>query len=97
MELATKYIDELIDLRREAREQKNWKLSDEIRDVLDTKNVFVFDTSEGQVIYHRPRYTRKELVKKLKMEMNAIKRFDSWLFSQIQSSERNLIPNCQTY
>lgn len=89
MVLTTKYIDELINLRKQAREEKNWKLSDEIRDILDTKNAFVFDTTDGQVIYHRPRITRKEMVKILKEEMKALKRFDSWLFSQTQSSQSN--------
>jgi cysteinyl-tRNA synthetase len=52
MKIKDKYIDELVDMRENARYNKNWKLADKIRDLLDTKHVFVFDTKEGQVIYH---------------------------------------------
>ena len=60
MKFEDKYIDELVDLRNEAREQKNWKLSDEIRDYLDTKHTFIFDTNEGQVVYHGQEKTRQD-------------------------------------
>ena len=48
MEFENKYVDELIELRKEARENKDWKLSDEIRKYLDEKLVFVFDTKDKE-------------------------------------------------
>jgi len=81
MTIEDKYIDELVDLRREAREQKNWKLSDKIRDYLDTKHSFVFDTKDGQVVYHRTNGTRTDLINQLKEDARADKTFDAWLYS----------------
>ena len=46
MDLKSKYIDKLITLREEARNERNWSLSDEIRDYLDTKSVIVSSTGE---------------------------------------------------
>ena len=81
MNIEDKYIDELVDLRREARAQKNWKLSDKIRAYLDTKHSFIFDTNEGQVIYHRPNGTRTDLINQLNKDARAEKIFNSWLYS----------------
>lgn len=78
-------IDELIDIRRQAREEKDWKLSDEIRDYLDTKFVFIFDHKEGQEVYHRTRGTREDIVKEIQKDKKLEKDFNSWLYS-IQSS-----------
>ena len=50
--IENKNIDELIELRKEARLSNNWKLSDEIRNYLDTKLIFIFDTKFGQEIYY---------------------------------------------
>ena len=74
-------IDELIDLRQEARTEKNWKLSDEIRTYLDSQHSFIFDTTDGQVIYHRSKGTRMELIAELKVEARSEKMFNSWLYS----------------
>ena len=90
MKFEDKYIDELVDLRNEAREQKNWKLSDEIRDYLDTKHTFIFDTNEGQVVYHGQEKTRQKLINQLKKEARAEKIFDAWLFSMRESIISNL-------
>lgn len=46
------YIDELVDIRKEAREKKNWKLSDDIRNYLDTKLVFIIDHKEYQEVHY---------------------------------------------
>jgi len=61
------YIDELTHIREEAREQKDWKLSDQIRDYLDSKNVFCVDTADGQVVYHLPPplLSREDALKKV--------------------------------
>jgi hypothetical protein len=81
MKIEDKYIDELVDLRRKAREQKNWELADKIRNYLDTKYVYVFDTNEGQVIYHKKDGTRQSLVKQLKSEIRSENMFNAWLFT----------------
>ena len=85
MDFKTKYIDELIFFREEARLKKDWKLSDDIRDYLDKKHVFIFDNREEQVVYNRSHGTRQDLVNQLKKEQRAQKLFDTWLYS-IQNS-----------
>ena len=52
MDFENKYVDELIEIRKEARQNKDWKLCDEIRNYLDIKLVFIFDTKAGQEIYY---------------------------------------------
>ena len=52
MDFESKYIEELIEERKIAREIKNWKLCDEIRNYLDLKNIFIFDTKLGQEIWY---------------------------------------------
>ncbi|WP_242202069.1 hypothetical protein [Aestuariivivens insulae] len=81
MNLEHLYIDELIALREEARQSKNYKLSDDIRDFLDSKHIFVFDTPNQQVVYHRTTGSREDLINELKKEQRAQKLFDAWLYS----------------
>lgn len=52
MESLTKNIDELIDLRKQAREAKDYAVCDELRNYLDTQLVFIFDAPHGQEIYY---------------------------------------------
>jgi hypothetical protein len=79
MELGNKYVSELIEIRRKARVNNNYALSDEIRNY--------FDTKEGQVIYHELKgMTRSELIKKLNKGKQANKLFDSWLYSMSKSA-----------
>lgn len=61
------YIDELSYMREQARVEKNWELSDQIRKYLDTKNVFCVDSKDGQVVYHLPLpiLSRSEALKKV--------------------------------
>ena len=40
-------IKKLIEDRKKAREEKNWKLSDEIRDIIQQKGYIIKDTKEG--------------------------------------------------
>lgn len=59
MDFENKYVDELINLRKEARENKDYKLSDEIRNYLDEKFIFIFDTKDNdgkpfQEVYYFP-------------------------------------------
>ena len=81
MNLKDKYIDELIEIRHETRLKKDWALSDKIRDYLDCKNIFIFDSEEGQIVYHRKKESRNSLINKLKQEAKAEKLFNAWLFS----------------
>ena len=81
MDFKNIYVDELIELRKEAREQKNWILSDSIRDYLDAQHIFIFDDVEGQVVYHRSHGTRLDLFKELNAEARAEKMFDAWYLS----------------
>ena len=85
MILGDKYIDELIDIRKDARENKDWKLSDEIRNYLDEKLVFIFDTKDGQEVWFIPNGSkitnRKEMENKIKNDIRHNEIFDSWLYS----------------
>lgn len=96
MNFDDKYIDELIDIRKDARENKDWKLSDEIRNYLDIKLVFVFDTKSGQEIlylpkeYFRNKDRRMETIAmserqyveyKIKEDVRIEKILDSWIYS----------------
>ena len=76
------FIDELIANRELARVNKDFTLSDEIRNELYLKSVFVFDTKEGQVVYHESKgTTRKQLTDRLDKSKQSNKRFDAWLYS----------------
>lgn len=44
--------DKLIAMRHIARELKNFRLSDLIRNELDSRNCFVIDTDKGQSVFH---------------------------------------------
>ncbi len=104
MNLPTTTIDELIYLRQLAREQKDWAKSDEIRDSLDTKLVFVFDTKQGQEVYflNQAYFQRKpedmsertyiEYLKQRDMKANAY--FDNWLHGATNKLKRGMfVPN----
>ena len=43
-------IQNLLDQRKKAREEKNWALSDELRDMLKDKGYMVKDTKDGMSI-----------------------------------------------
>jgi len=64
VDLTEKLTDELVYIREQARLNKDYKLSDEIRNELDSRGSFVFDTKYGQVVYHiGSGYKRDELNK----------------------------------
>ena len=89
LDLTNKYTDGLVHLRKEARLNKDFKLSDQIRDILDTKFVFIFDHKEGQEVFFRKKGTRAELIKEIQKDRDADKLFRSWLFSTKASALRN--------
>lgn len=86
------YIDELIELRKLSRANRDYSKSDEIRNYLDSKYVFVYDTKDGQEVYH----LNKDYFKRKKEDMtnrqffeiknrtniNANSNFDAWLHTQ---------------
>lgn len=101
MKLCNKYIDELIEIRSVARSKKDWALSDEIRNYLDNKLIFIFDTKDGQEIYYLTESyfkfkskrletmamsNRQYVEHRIKNIINAEKMFDAWLYS-IKSSK----------
>lgn len=56
-------IEELIQLRKECRSKKDFKKSDEIRDYLDSKGCFLFDTPDDVIAYHTKKHkTRQEVL-----------------------------------
>jgi len=97
MNFENKYIDELIDDRKYARLNKDWKLSDGIRNYLDSKRVFIFDTPHGQEVYYMPEkyfknkpdsVNNREFVKqKIQTDIRSNAVFDAWLFSINSSSK----------
>lgn len=65
-QLSNTNTDELVYLREIARQDKDFKKSDEIRNILDSRGSFVFDTKDGQVVYHLGiEYTRDYVSKNL--------------------------------
>ncbi|WP_223551841.1 hypothetical protein [Aestuariivivens sp. NBU2969] len=81
MDFENRYIDELIAIREEARECKNYNLSDKIRNYLDSKHIFIFDSANQQIVYHRKKGSRQDLIKEIKKEQRAEKLFYAWLYS----------------
>lgn len=103
MEFENKYIDELIDIRKNARDNKDWKLSDDIRNYLDVKLIFIFDAKWGQEVWyltndyfsHKERkiettaYSNRQYVEhKIKEDIRAENNFDAWLYSVRKSIEK---------
>jgi hypothetical protein len=88
------YTEELIEIREKARKEKNWQLSDSIRDELDIRLSFLFDTPEGWLVYHlNEKYfskkpanmTNRQYVElRIKRDIEAEKSFDAWLYTQKQ-------------
>jgi cysteinyl-tRNA synthetase len=80
------YIDELVDVRRKARDAKMWDASDRIRSYLDSKSVIIMDTKNGQVVYYEKKgTTRQELIDKLEDERRAESNHEAWLYTMRQS------------
>ena len=75
-------VHELLDKRKLARQNKDWKKSDVIRDKLDKRFVFVFDTPNGEDVYFELKgMTRDKLIEKINKDKRAEKQFDAWLYS----------------
>lgn len=92
-------IDQLIHEREVARQNKNWVRSDEIRDILEDRYVFVFDAVYGQEVHHlnkdffrfkdkfehtREMSKRKYVEYIIERDSRANRVFDGWLITQLQ-------------
>ena len=53
----------LLEIREKARQNKDWSSSDQIRDILDERLDFVFDTKEGQDLYSYSEFYFKNMSK----------------------------------
>jgi len=83
-------IDELIELRKTLRETKNYKFMDVIRNYLDTRLVFIFDSTWGQEVYFlTERYFRfKDKFEQTKLMTN--RKYVEYRIQQESRSERML-------
>ena len=82
------YIDELVDIRRKARDTKNWELADRLRDYLDSKSVIIMDSKEGQVVYYELKGGRSDLIKRLEDDKRAIANHEAWVYSMLSGSKK---------
>ena len=85
MDFENTLIEELIYIRSQARESKEWALCDQIRGYLDTKHVFIVDTANGQQVSYMLSGTREQFINNLNKDIQAEKRFNAWLYSTKQS------------
>lgn len=86
---------ELIDIREECRKNKDFKISDDIRDYLDHQLLFVFDSKDGPDIYslyesyfkRKPENmsNRQYVEKRIKDDIRAEQQCDAWIYSIQQS------------
>jgi hypothetical protein len=84
------HISELVYARELLRKERNWELCDNIRAYLDSKNVFIFDTSNGQEVYYELKgMTREKLVERINSEKRSIKMSDAWLYSTNKKYENS--------
>jgi len=72
---------ELVYNRQLARDNKDYKESDRLRDLLDSKGVIIFDTPEGQEVYYTVNKTREQIIKQIQEDKKANAIFDAWLYS----------------
>jgi hypothetical protein len=87
-------IDYIIDLREQLRLEKKFKECDFYRNLLETKNVFINDTKDGQEVWFLPieyfkskpdNLTNKEFwQQKVKQDKIADKNFSAWLYTMQQ-------------
>lgn len=83
------HVDELLELRRGARAVKDYRMSDQLRDELDSRGVFVFDAPDGnggefQEVHYPPpgpSANRKAVELRMQRDSRANRQFDAWLTS----------------
>jgi hypothetical protein len=74
-------IDAAIYEREQARIAKDWKRSDELREALADRGVFVVDTKDGQEVTHTPGWSRERWAKQVEQDRRANAAFDAWLYT----------------
>jgi hypothetical protein len=90
-ELNKLYIDEILAIRKIARDRKNWKLSDILRNYLDNELTFVFDTKDFQDVYY---FTGKyfdniEKIERLhNIKFDTLRKFVEWNIKNDINSEK---------
>lgn len=62
--------DKLIDIRQQARDNNDYLLSDLIRQELDSRNCFVFDSKNGQEVYHMTKSMTRDNMILIRREMD---------------------------
>jgi cysteinyl-tRNA synthetase len=53
LSISDQQIEEMIQLRKEAKKNKNWKEGDRIRDELKAQGITLIDQAGGEVRWHR--------------------------------------------
>lgn len=97
MVIEGRYIDELIEYRYQLRLNKDYTEADRIRTLLDSYNVFIFDTRDYYEVYHYPMdmlVTRKDIEKIITDKVKSEKIFNAWLYS-INNKINNGISNLE--
>jgi len=87
-------IDEMIDTRKRYRDNKNYKASDDVRNLLDKELVFVFDHKDGaqEIHYLTEKYflhmhktkcksNREYLEYRIRLDREAEDRMNAWIYS----------------
>ena len=73
---------ELVEVRRLAREDKNWVIADKIRDYLDGRAVIIMDTPEGEVVYYElDGTTRKDVIARINKNKRLDAMVDAWIYT----------------
>jgi len=81
------YLSELVDLRNIARQEKDWEICDKIRNYLDTKNIIIFDTPDGQIVHYELKgTTRQDVIDRINKNKRLDRIFDAWLYSTSKSN-----------
>lgn len=84
-------IDEIIDLRWQARQAKQYVESDRLREILDNELVFTFDHKDHQEVHYlTPAYFRKKpevmthrqyVEHRLRQDRQAEATLNAWIYS----------------
>ena len=81
-------IDQLIYERSQARLNRDFKKSDEIRDILIDNNVFINDHVDWQEVWHMTEdMTREEFDVFMLKNKEAESRFEDWLRVKMKKNE----------
>lgn len=94
----SKTLDELIDLRWQLRQARQYKQSDDLRDTLDQNLIFCFDHKDYQeVLYLTDAYfrrmpdsfkTKRQYVEyRMRLDRHAESNFNAWLYSMGKSMQ----------